>query len=110
MQNPASKSARERRAHSRAQARLRGLIAVSMIVLWSIVALSGFLLYFAPAGQRTGRLVVFFLAKSQWSDIHFWMSLAAGAMTLIHLMIDWKALKACARYLVSADRGQGPCQ
>ena len=106
MSNPAS----PRRNPARRQARLRGFIAVSMIALWSIVTLSGFLLYFAPSGQRAGRLVLFFLTKQQWGDIHFWMSIAAGALTLIHLIVDWKALKACARYLISAERGQGPCE
>ncbi len=94
---------------ARGQVRLRGLIAISMIALWAVVGLTGFLLEFAPTGQRMGRLVIFFLTKQQWGDIHFWMSIAAGALTLIHLMVDWKALKACARYLVSTDRGQGPC-
>ena len=106
MLNPAS----PRRNPARGQTRLRGFIAVSMIALWSIVTLSGFLLYFAPSGQRAGRLVLFFLTKQQWGDIHFWMSIAAGALTLIHLIVDWKALKACARYLISAERGQGPCE
>jgi hypothetical protein len=38
------------------------------------------------------------------------MSIAAGALTIIHLRVDWKALKACARYLISAERGKGPCE
>ncbi len=99
-----------RRSHARGQARLRGFISISMIALWSIVALTGFLLEFVSSGQRTGRLVIFFLTKQQWGDIHFWMSIAAGALTLIHLMVDWKALKACARYLVSSERGERPCE
>jgi hypothetical protein len=99
-----------RRSRARGQARLRGFISVSMIALWSIVALTGFLLEFAPSGQRAGRMVVFALTKTQWGDIHFWMSIAAGALTIIHLMVDWKALKACARYLLSAERGERPCE
>ena len=107
---PISKPTSSRRNPARGQARLRGLIAVSMLALWSMVTLSGFLLYFAPSGQRAGRLVLFFLTKGQWGDIHFWMSIAAGALTLIHLIVDWKALKACARYLTSAERRHGPCE
>ena len=99
-----------RRAQARGQARLRGFIAVSMIVLWAVVALTGFLLEFAPTGQRSGHLIIFLLTKTQWGDIHFWMSIAAGALTIIHLMVDWKALKACARYLVSSERGESPCE
>lgn len=99
-----------RRAQAHGQARLRGFIAVSMIVLWAVVALTGFLLEFAPSGQRSGHLVIFQLTKTQWGDIHFWMSIAAGALTIIHLMVDWKALKACARFLVSSERGEKPCE
>ena len=101
---------KSRRAHTRGQARLRGFIAISMIVLWAVVALTGFLLEIAPSGQRSGHLVIFQLTKTQWGDIHFWMSIAAGALTIIHLMVDWKALKACARYLLSAERGESPCE
>jgi hypothetical protein len=92
------------------QVRLRGFIALSMIALWMIVGLTGFLLEFAPSGQRSGHLAIFLLTKTQWGDIHFWMSIAAGALTIIHLMVDWKALKACARYLISGVRGNGPCE
>ena len=81
-----------------------------MIALWAIVALTGFLLEFAPSGQRSGRLFILALTKAQWGDIHYWMSIAAGALTIIHLMVDWKALKACARYLVSSERGESPCE
>ncbi|MEW6028449.1 MAG: DUF4405 domain-containing protein [Chloroflexota bacterium] len=105
-----SSPSQTRRAHARGQARLRGFIAVAMIVLWLVVALTGFLLEFAPSGQRSGHLVIFQLTKTQWGDIHFWMSIAAGALTLIHLIVDWKALKACARYLISAERGESPCE
>ena len=83
------------------QVRLRGLVSISMISL---------LLEFIPGGQRSGQLITFFLTKTQWGDIHFWMSIAAGALTIIHLMVDWKALKACAHYLISAERGNGPCE
>jgi hypothetical protein len=105
-----SSASQSRRAHARGQARLRGFIGISMIVLWAIVALTGFLLEFAPSGQRSGQLVIFLLTKTQWGDIHYWMSIAAGALTLIHLIVDWKALKACARYLVSSERGEKPCE
>lgn len=105
-----SQFASSRRSDARKQARLRGFIAVSMIALWGVVAFTGFLLHFAPSGQRSGHLIIFLLTKQQWGDIHFWMSIAAGALTFIHLIIDWKALKACARYLLSPERRQGPCE
>ncbi|MEW6405231.1 MAG: DUF4405 domain-containing protein [Chloroflexota bacterium] len=101
--------ASSRRNQARAQVRMRGLIAVSMLALWSVVTATGFLLYFTSGGPRTGRLVTLFLTKQQWGDLHFWMSIAAEAMTLIHLIVNWNALKACARFLMSDEGGQEPC-
>jgi hypothetical protein len=63
--SPVSKTAVRPRRPVSGQVRLRGLIAVSMIALWSIVGLTGFLLEFAPSGQRSGRLAIFFLMKTQ---------------------------------------------
>lgn len=97
-----------RRRDPRMMARVRAIIAVALIVLWGVSALTGFLLYIAPAGPRSGRLVMFFLTKREWGDVHFWVSVLAGIVTVIHVVIDWKALKACVRFLVSTERGQKP--
>jgi hypothetical protein len=48
------------------------------------------------------------LTKQQWGDIHF--DKPPQELTIIHLIIDWQALKACARYLLSPERRQGPCE
>ena len=93
---------------SRVKTRIRAVIASALIVFWTISALTGFLLYIAPTGQRSGRLILLFLTKAAWGDVHFWISLAAGIVTIIHIIIDWKALKACVRFLVSTERGEHP--
>jgi hypothetical protein len=93
---------------ARVKAQTRAAIAFALIVLWAISALTGFLLYIAPTGPRSGRLVLLFLTKAAWGDVHFWISIAAGIITIIHIMIDWKALKACMRFLVSTERGEHP--
>lgn len=90
------------------KARLRALIALALIVFWGITALTGFLLYISPSGPRSGQLVLLLFSKAQWGDIHFWSSIAASAVTILHMAIDWKALKSCARFLVSTERGQHP--
>ena len=36
------------------RARIRGVIAIMLFVTWLIVALTGFLLYLAPTGRRSG--------------------------------------------------------
>jgi hypothetical protein len=90
------------------KAQIRAVIAFALLFLWAISALTGFLLYVAPTGQRSGRLILLFLTKSAWGDMHFWMSMAAGVITIIHIIIDWKALKACMRFLVSTERNEQP--
>jgi hypothetical protein len=98
--------------HSNAQmkARIRALVALALIVTWSLAAITGFLLYVAPTGPRSGRMIILLLTKAQWGDVHFWMSIVAMIVTVVHTMIDWKALKACVRFLVNTQRGQAPCE
>jgi hypothetical protein len=99
----------EHRRSTQMKARIRASIALALIILWGIAALTGLLLYVAPSGPRSGRLVLLFLTKAEWGDVHFWFSVAASIVTLIHMAIDWKALKACVRFLASTERGQAPC-
>jgi len=62
-----------------------------------------------PTDQRSGRIPLLFgLTKSSWGDFHFWFSILAGLVTVLHLTIDWKALRACVRYLVTTHRGASP--
>ena len=88
---------------------LRSLVGMAMIVLWSVAGLTGLLLWLAPTGQRSGRIPLLFgLTKSSWGDFHFWFSILAGLVAVLHLTIDWKALRACVRYLVTTHRGASP--
>lgn len=103
-QNHRPPASAEHRQHAQRKARMRALIAIALIVLWGLAAMTGFLLYLAPTGPRSGRLILLFLTKAQWGDVHFWMSIAASAITIVHIAIDWRALKACVRYLTSVDR------
>lgn len=98
----------DRHRPSAQKARLRALIAMTLIVLWVLAALTGFLLYVAPAGPRSGGLIMFILTKAQWADVHFWLSVAASLVTIMHIVIDWKALTACVRFLTSVERTSMP--
>src|SRR5574337_508904 len=83
----------------------RSLIALLLLTVWPMVALSGLVLWLAPEGQRSGQLALLFdLTKHQWGDVHFWLSITALCATSIHLLVDWRALCGCLRYLVSAHR------
>jgi hypothetical protein len=106
--NTHAQRAAEHRRNPEMKARIRALIALVLIILWGIATLTGLLLYAAPAGPRSGHLVLLFLTKVQWGDVHFWFSIAASMVTFIHMAVDWKAFRACVRFLVSTERGQTP--
>ena len=83
----------------------RAVVAIMLIAGWSLSALTGFLLWFAPPGPRAGRQVLLLgLTKSEWNDIHFWVSVVAIVVTLIHVVLDWRALRGVIRYMTSVHR------
>ena len=84
----------------------RAVVAIMLIIVWSLVALTGLLLWLAPSGQRAGKqLLLFELTKSEWGDVHFWIAVAVVVVTVAHMIIDWKALRGVIRYLTSVHRG-----
>lgn len=88
---------------------LRAVIAIAMMVIWSLVTFSGFLLWLAPHGPRSGYRPLFLdLTKREWGELHLWFSLAAITVTVIHLIVDWRGLCGCLRYLASVHREAGP--
>lgn len=88
---------------------LRAAIALAMMVIWSLVTVSGFLLWIAPDGPRSGyRLLLFSLTKRAWGELHTWFSFIAIAITVAHLVVDWRALGGCMKYLASVHRPGSP--
>jgi hypothetical protein len=86
----------------------RAVVAIALIIVWVLVALTGLLLWLAPSGPQSGRqLLLLNLTKSEWGDIHFWVAVAVLIVTLAHIIIDWRALRGVIRYLVSVHREQG---
>lgn len=84
----------------------RSVVAIVMLLAWSITSLTGFLLWMAPTGPRSGRmLLVLGLTKREWGDYHFYFALVALIITVIHIIIDWKGLRRCLVYLISTGRG-----
>ena len=84
---------------------VRAVVAMMLITVWSLVALTGLLLWLAPSGPQSGRqLLLLELTKSEWGDIHFWIGMATVAVTLVHVVIDWRALRGVIRYLTSIHR------
>jgi len=87
---------------------LRAVTAILLLIVWALVTFTGILIWAAPSGQRSGQQPLLFdLTKSEWGDIHFWVAVATIAVTLVHVIIDWKALRGVIRYLVSVHRERG---
>ena len=83
----------------------RAVVALLLITAWGLVTLSGLVLWLAPTGPRSGRQSLLLgLTKSEWSDVHFWIAVAAFVVTVVHIIIDWKALRGVVRYLTSTHR------
>ena len=88
---------------------LRSIIAIAMMAVWSLVVLSGFLLWLAPHGPRSGRRALLFdLTNQEWGELHLYFSLAAIALTIAHLIIDWRGLCGCVKYLAGVHRQGSP--
>lgn len=89
----------------------RAIIAVAMMMLWSLVLFSGYLLWLVPHGPRSGQTVLLFgLSKREWGDWHLWFSVAASLVTLAHLVVDWRGFCGCMKYLASVHRVDGENQ
>ena len=87
---------------------LRSIIAILLMIVWSLVIVSGVLLWLVPHGPRSGQTrLLFNLTKRDWGELHLWFSLAAIAVTSAHLVIDWRGLCGCLKYLTSVHRGNG---
>lgn len=97
----------QRQRHARQLARVRALVALLALLCWGLAALSGFLLYLAPSGPRSGWIELLWLTKHQWGELHFWLSVVASIVIGLHIVVDWRALKVCLRYLTRSDRAAG---
>ena len=53
------------------------------------------------AGQQP---LLFGITKENWGEIHFGICIAVVIVTIIHIIIDWKALRGVIRYLTSVHR------
>ncbi|MBM3167424.1 MAG: DUF4405 domain-containing protein [Chloroflexi bacterium] len=83
----------------------RAIIAITLITSWSLLSLSGLVLWLAPTGRRSGQIELLFgLTKHEWGDVHFWIAIATIIITLAHIIIDWKVFRGIIRYLTSTHR------
>jgi len=85
----------------------RAVVAITLLSAWSLLSLTSLLLWLAPTGRQSGQIELLFgLTKHEWGDMHFWFAVATIVVTLVHVIIDWKALRGVIRYLTSVHREQ----
>ena len=90
----------------RFKARLRAVIGIALITAWSLVIVSGVVLWAAPQGPRSGRQELLFgLAKQEWGDVHLWLSLTALAVTAVHVAVNRGMLRSAMRSLIHSPPG-----
>jgi hypothetical protein len=83
----------------------RAVIAILLIVSWVVLSFTGLLLWLAPSGPRSGQVPLLLnLTKNELGDVHFWIAVATVVVTVVHIIIDWKALCGVIRYLTSVHR------
>ena len=83
----------------------RAIIAIMLITSWSLLSLSGLVLWLAPIGRRSGQTPLLFdLTKQEWGDVHFWIAVSTIIITIAHIVIDWKVFRSIIRYLTSIHR------
>ena len=88
----------------RSRLSIRAAIGITLIAVWSVATLTGVLLYVAPTGRRSGQNdLLFGLTKTTWGNVHWWVSLAAVAVTIVHVIVDWRTFRACVRHIVHAS-------
>lgn len=79
---------------------IRAAIGITLIAVWTVATLTGILLYVTPEGRKAGQNEVLLgLAKTTWGDIHWWVSLAAVGVTIVHVVVDWRTFRACVRHI-----------
>jgi len=83
----------------------RAIIAIALIVAWLSSAISGLILWLAPDVRQAGQQPLLFgITKNNWGEIHFWICVVVVAVTILHIVVDWKALRGVIRYLTSVHR------
>ena len=82
---------------------MKAIVALALIVVWSLAAISGFILEFSPQGRGVGHLTLFLgFTRREWGDVHFVVCVIALCVTLVHVLLDWRILRGYLRYLLNS--------
>ncbi len=80
---------------------LRAIVTLGLLLACTLVTFTGFLLWLFPRGQVAHGFLFWGLTRHGWGDIHFIISLVALGLTLIHIILYWRALSQLVRYLIT---------
>ena len=85
----------------------RATTDIFLVLLWLPATFTGVILWepagLVPEGPGKGeRIMLWGLTTAEWGTVHWWISVAAVAMTLLHIALDFKAFKGAVKYLVHA--------
>ncbi|MFU8812682.1 MAG: DUF4405 domain-containing protein [Balneolaceae bacterium] len=84
---------------------VRAVVALSMMFVWSLVLITGLLMWLAPHGQAAGREpFILGLTRHDIGEYHLVVALVAVSLTIAHVIIDWKAFLSLMRYLADTAR------
>ena len=85
----------------------RGFTSVLLALSFLVLAASGTVLFLAPPGRVANwtNWSILGLRKSDWSGLHIWFSATFLAMTLLHLVFNWRPLVSYFKDRVSRRFG-----
>lgn len=79
--------------------RVRAVVGITLLVTWALSTVTGVLLELAPDVRRAGQQTLLGVTQHTWGDLHWWVSVAAVAVTVVHLVLDWRTFRGCLRTL-----------
>ncbi len=63
---------------------------VTLLVVLAMAATGLLLKFVLPPGSRGGQgLQLWGLTRHDWCDVHFWLSVALGALFIVHVALHW---------------------
>lgn len=81
----------------------KGVIGLLLLVVWSIVAVTGFIMWMAPHGQGTGsQSFLLNMSRHDWGELHFWFAVTAVVVTIVHIVVDWKPFVSSLKHIFKA--------
>ena len=63
--------------------------ALTMLALLGVVFTGLVVKFVLPQGSPRGGLALFGAGRHEWGEVHFWFTVAMGALLLVHLAMHW---------------------